>query len=1028
MLWKNTQHSWKGGQFDRALMGRSDLAKYPEAASVLENFVVKRQGCISKRRGTDEVADLKNLLGGTVKPMKVKLIPLVYEKNEGYYVLMTRRRAFLAGKNGIRLMDGSWSHSIEPYELTDYNPDKGGGSGEYTGTKPFSIRRFGYDTLQKAFANALNGDTIKLHQDGVTIDATTLSAGVNVTIDLNGHRLLSSSTGSMLTVDHASASITLVNSGARTFEDADGNVQPVDFRHNAVRNVTLVTVTKGTFTMGEGGALYGTGTGTASNGVSVAAAAFFNMKAGTIDVNYDGVTGAGSVTVSGGTIHTVSRYALNCGAAARRCIVTGGTFNCAYGVYQYVDIMGGVWFVASQVGYSNDTVQGGRFFLSSADFYYQKFAVTRGEFYSPAGTTELDAALAQGGAVANATPTRHVDGITYNGYRQPGEGDYHYDLPERAAVSGPAGASMVTDDSKKPFYVNVPYDDGDLAELDYTQSGDIIFLAHRRYPFASLEFEAQGLKYEVRRFTGDQWSRPVVKSVAAASGSSFPSSGAQKTVYYCCTYVKDGIESLPSQSYAFKYRLPWPQTAAVVIKVGRGANDEEPDYYNIYKMESTEFGMIGSIAMNLDVTAKPVIDSTGGETTLVRQGRAWGPEAGQGADMNASNAEWYLNREDGRLILGTFLNGSAGWGYQGIGGVRNQGALIFDFGSDSGVVISRMKLALDAHEFITTDGTVDVPNPDGEESKVKAVNKKYVNHFAGRHFSVQLKTQGSDGTIKTFTKTVDVASQPFYDVMGDPTFYGVTQRTLVPGPNETYFPTQMGVRDAATAEKFKHGIEEVDEYIRYLDVDFTAELKSAYPNTAGSTDGTVKSNFSVCSFTVTAYRDSSTTTPCTVYWHGVRFSSSYGSTDSYEDEYITPDMSITPPSNEDHFSTSGEYPGCAAIYQQRLCLAASEEQPNGFWMSCVGDLYNFNVHSSIREDDAISAQVAATEFPQINHMVMSKGLMLFCDAAEWEVAPSSGNTLSYKTVSAKMQSGIGCIKSLKPFTLNSAVEDFGIAA
>ena len=162
MLWKNTQHSWKGGQFDRAVMGRSDLAKYPEAASVLENFIVKRQGCISKRRGTDEVADLKNLLGGTVKPAKLKLIPLVYEKNEGYYVLMTRGRAFLAGKNGIRLMDGSWSHSIEPYELTDYNPDKGGGSGEYTGTKPFSIRKFGYDTLAKAFDNALNGDVIKL--------------------------------------------------------------------------------------------------------------------------------------------------------------------------------------------------------------------------------------------------------------------------------------------------------------------------------------------------------------------------------------------------------------------------------------------------------------------------------------------------------------------------------------------------------------------------------------------------------------------------------------------------------------------------------------------------------------------------------------------------------------------------------------------------------------------------------------------------------------------------------------------------
>ena len=47
MLWKRIQHSWKGGQFNRELMGRTDLAKYPEAASEIENFIVHRTGCIS---------------------------------------------------------------------------------------------------------------------------------------------------------------------------------------------------------------------------------------------------------------------------------------------------------------------------------------------------------------------------------------------------------------------------------------------------------------------------------------------------------------------------------------------------------------------------------------------------------------------------------------------------------------------------------------------------------------------------------------------------------------------------------------------------------------------------------------------------------------------------------------------------------------------------------------------------------------------------------------------------------------------
>jgi len=51
MLWKTTQHSWKGGQFDRELMGRSDLAKYPESASVLENFRLHVNDGIIRKSG-----------------------------------------------------------------------------------------------------------------------------------------------------------------------------------------------------------------------------------------------------------------------------------------------------------------------------------------------------------------------------------------------------------------------------------------------------------------------------------------------------------------------------------------------------------------------------------------------------------------------------------------------------------------------------------------------------------------------------------------------------------------------------------------------------------------------------------------------------------------------------------------------------------------------------------------------------------------------------------------------------------------
>lgn len=57
-LWTNIQNSWVGGRLDAELMGRQDLERYRQGASELKNFVVRRQGYISKRTGTDFVCSL----------------------------------------------------------------------------------------------------------------------------------------------------------------------------------------------------------------------------------------------------------------------------------------------------------------------------------------------------------------------------------------------------------------------------------------------------------------------------------------------------------------------------------------------------------------------------------------------------------------------------------------------------------------------------------------------------------------------------------------------------------------------------------------------------------------------------------------------------------------------------------------------------------------------------------------------------------------------------------------------------------
>ena len=110
-LWKNTQHSFAAGQLDTHVMGRQDMDKYAHGATLLKNFLVKRQGCISKRRGTDLTADLSGLLGTTydgtpITPDKMRLVP-VTNGDDGRYLILSGGLAFVADRDCLRLTDNS---------------------------------------------------------------------------------------------------------------------------------------------------------------------------------------------------------------------------------------------------------------------------------------------------------------------------------------------------------------------------------------------------------------------------------------------------------------------------------------------------------------------------------------------------------------------------------------------------------------------------------------------------------------------------------------------------------------------------------------------------------------------------------------------------------------------------------------------------------------------------------------------------------------------------------------------------------
>ena len=702
-MYKHTQRSFAGGRLDAELMGRQDLQKYFQGASELKNFTVRRQGYISKRRGTDLAADLENLLGHTNTTTtvngqestastpnaigKAKLIPIVNERDKGYCVLLTANRAFLVGREGVRLMDGTWARSVADYELTDYADE------------------------------------------------------------------------------------------------------------------------------------------------------------------------------------------------------------------------------------------------------------------------------------------------------------------------------TVTDD-KRPYYVAVPYSNEEIASLNYTQSGDTIFLAHKSHAPAKLVRREETLEYAKLEFVSGTWAKPRITNITAA-GSFGPQTAALKTVYYVCTYVKDGIESEPSLPVAFSYRMPWGDSATLTVTCDKGNNGENPDYYNIYKKDSTEFGLIATSG-----TAKKAIIT---DFTL-------NPPPGTAPSVIAQFLNAYYGfapySQSKSKAVGDYINTLGlpiaepnGVSYEipvACGGVSTTAeGLTIDMGSASGQMVTNVTLDLDAFFSEMVPRTF----PDGWVSHDWCTWQIH-DYFAGTLFRCTLKTSDLDGSNERTFYEYGTATNP---------------NNLANGLNYIWNETDYVYihYDGPTASQLN------ETYTRSVGFDFSAQLRNTYTDSS-FTSGGKSTQWQVKSIKIEAYSNAADTSQpgatsgddqylIPLYFHGIAFDSTFGRNDTFIDDYITPNLSLTPPSTEDHFNAAGDYPSAVAIHKQRLVFAATENDPFTFWLSQVGDLYNFSPHSSIREDDPISATTDATEFPQINHLIANRDLMAFADSGEWRIAPSSGNALTYKTTGANMQSAIGSSKTLKPIAVGDEI-------
>lgn len=1093
-MYKHTQRSFAGGRLDRELMGRQDLAKYFTGASELKNLLVRRQGNLAKRRGTDESADLANLLGyvpgspdASIPLRAPRLFPLVSTREQGYHLLVANRRAYLCSRKGVRSVSYGWLREIAHYDGTvDY-----AGRASVASDYPYMIGPDGYDTLQEASAAAQDGDTIKVYTDDTFSETVSFATSGTVTLDLNGHTLSftatsvvsgtgllrmaatgneenpptlvitdtagggaivqpTSATVDLLSVSSAHTRIRLENgrviarakniSGgqarAAAFCCADGifemeggvlaNETLADDPADTTSRATIVRATSGGASFKfSGGLCRGAVPGDPSAEGAVMPWERVDLAVKDATISWDNFVGLR--IVQGGCI---------CAEAIASLRMANGTHtphgargydadgDWPFGVVGY-ELSGAHWpalvGIDSSLAKSNFRVAYA--WAWDPDGLDEGFAANDGEGWNLAFDAEDSENVMGQWRIFRTTVDREWVG---SNNLDASLDDDHWATPAPESGGGQAARDL------RPYYVNVPWDDAELAELNFCQSGDTLFFAHRSHPPARIVFDPASvtLEYSLVPFAAP-WLPPVLselnkdninKTTSAVSSGATKSARTETTtaytvsggtgtktvtvkrlsendevssttshppvrsVAYCVSYVKDGVESPPSAPRSTSYVAPWQEGEKITVKFNKGGNEAEPDEYRIYKKQGTEFGLIGTVRNDATIETHPSIALAAGSGSVARGSfSAW---PGDGAarvrtPFTAPEAE----EARARAVSGVCETWSARMAgalgevtcWPGLGAVTAPQAT-FGFGKNSGVSVATVKVQVDAHALRyeeLADGTVDVFDDIT---------------LSGKTVTCKMSRQTSAGASASSLSSTKTLSPVTYTPKGG------TAQTAYDGTVTHYlgnFPADLG-HAALVAAAASAGLKpRVATFSFAVGTDQTRNVVV----TATGADGQA----------------------CDLVLAAIAFTPKSAIAHSFDDDYITPDMSLTPVSVEYPFQGTGNYPGCVGIHQQRLVFASTRNDPASIRFSATGDLYTFSPHSSLREDDTISFSLAATEFPDVNHLVVTRDVLLLCDGGEWKVAPTSGNTLTFKTVSATLQGRVGSSRRIRPMAIGDEV-------
>lgn len=133
------------------------------------------------------------------------------------------------------------------------------------------------------------------------------------------------------------------------------------------------------------------------------------------------------------------------------------------------------------------------------------------------------------------------------------------------------------------------------------------------------------------------------------------------------------------------------------------------------------------------------------------------------------------------------------------------------------------------------------------------------------------------------------------------------------------------------------------------------------------------------------------------------------------------DYSRVPPTSNVPFGASGDNPGCCAFFEQRLCFARTDNQPQTIWGSVVGAFENMNRSFPLRDDDSYEFEINSQQVNEARWLVPLNVLLIGTSGGEFKMAAGGvGDAVTPSSVNMKQQSSWG-VSHVPPIVIGNTV-------